>query len=108
MARTLFLTTATTSMVKTSMVKISTTKTSGKKTLQRKRQRNRVPVGETIRRRLTRWGQQAYAHLEKGAFMSEQPHVRSGVADHLTGGVIMDVVTAEQAKIAEEAGAIAV
>lgn len=38
--------------------------------------------------------------------MSE--NVKSGVADHLTGGVIMDVVTAEQAKIAEDAGAIAV
>ncbi|WP_087013448.1 pyridoxal 5'-phosphate synthase lyase subunit PdxS [Leucobacter sp. 7(1)] len=34
--------------------------------------------------------------------------VRRGLADHLTGGVIMDVVTAEQARIAEDAGAIAV
>src|SRR5699024_777088 len=42
------------------------------------------------------------------AFMSESSHVKRGVADHLTGGVIMDVVTAEQAKIAEDAGAIAV
>src|SRR5690625_4992738 len=40
--------------------------------------------------------------------MSESPHVKRGVADHLTGGVIMDVVTAEQAKIAEDSGAIAV
>src|SRR5690625_5104455 len=40
--------------------------------------------------------------------MSETPHVKRGVADHLTGGVIMDVVTAEQARIAEGAGAIAV
>src|SRR5699024_6248528 len=40
--------------------------------------------------------------------MSESSHVKRGVADHLTGGVIMDVVTAEQAKIAEDAGAIAV
>ncbi|WP_018023916.1 pyridoxal 5'-phosphate synthase lyase subunit PdxS [Corynebacterium ulceribovis] len=31
-----------------------------------------------------------------------------GKADHLTGGVIMDVVTPEQAKIAEAAGAVAV
>lgn len=39
------------------------------------------------------------------------PHsslVRRGLADHLTGGVIMDVVTPEQARIAEDAGAIAV
>lgn len=34
--------------------------------------------------------------------------VRRGLADHLTGGVIMDVVTAEQARIAEDAGAVAV
>ncbi|MDR7330057.1 pyridoxal 5'-phosphate synthase lyase subunit PdxS [Corynebacterium guangdongense] len=36
------------------------------------------------------------------------PLVKRGLADHLTGGVIMDVVTAEQARIAEEAGAVAV
>lgn len=34
--------------------------------------------------------------------------VRRGLADHLKGGVIMDVVTAEQARIAQDAGAIAV
>src|SRR6266542_3485603 len=34
--------------------------------------------------------------------------VKSGLAQMLKGGVIMDVVTAEQAKIAEEAGAVAV
>jgi pyridoxal 5'-phosphate synthase pdxS subunit len=34
--------------------------------------------------------------------------VKSGLAEMLKGGVIMDVVTAEQAKIAEEAGAAAV
>lgn len=34
--------------------------------------------------------------------------VKSGLARMLKGGVIMDVVTAEQAKIAEEAGAVAV
>lgn len=34
--------------------------------------------------------------------------VRRGVADSLKGGVIMDVVTPEQARIAEDAGAIAV
>ncbi|MGV0152577.1 pyridoxal 5'-phosphate synthase lyase subunit PdxS [Rhodococcus sp. GB-02] len=34
--------------------------------------------------------------------------VKSGMAEMLKGGVIMDVVTAEQAKIAEDAGAVAV
>jgi pyridoxal 5'-phosphate synthase pdxS subunit len=36
------------------------------------------------------------------------PLVKSGLADMLKGGVIMDVVNAEQAKIAEDAGAVAV
>src|SRR5918992_3812908 len=34
--------------------------------------------------------------------------VKAGLAEMLKGGVIMDVTTAEQAKIAEEAGACAV
>src|SRR3978361_1603368 len=34
--------------------------------------------------------------------------VKRGMAEMLKGGVIMDVVTAEQAKIAEAAGAVAV
>src|ERR1700745_4512521 len=34
--------------------------------------------------------------------------VKRGMADMLKGGVIMDVVTAEHAKIAEDAGAVAV
>ena len=34
--------------------------------------------------------------------------VKPGLAQMLKGGVIMDVVTAEQARIAEEAGACAV
>ena len=34
--------------------------------------------------------------------------VNTGLAQMLKGGVIMDVVTAEQARIAEEAGAVAV
>ena len=34
--------------------------------------------------------------------------VKSGLAEMLKGGVIMDVVTAEQAKVAEDAGAVAV
>lgn len=41
--------------------------------------------------------------LEKGTF-----EVKIGLAEMLKGGVIMDVTTPEQAKIAEEAGAIAV
>jgi pyridoxal 5'-phosphate synthase pdxS subunit len=36
------------------------------------------------------------------------PIVKSGLAEMLKGGVIMDVVTADQAKIAEDAGAVAV
>ena len=34
--------------------------------------------------------------------------VKTGLAQMLKGGVIMDVVTAEQARIAEDAGAVAV
>ena len=34
--------------------------------------------------------------------------VKSGLAEMLKGGVIMDVVDADQAKIAEDAGAVAV
>ncbi len=34
--------------------------------------------------------------------------VKSGLAEMLKGGVIMDVVNAEQAKIAEDSGAVAV
>jgi pyridoxal 5'-phosphate synthase pdxS subunit len=41
--------------------------------------------------------------VEKGTF-----RVKSGLAEMLKGGVIMDVTTAEQARIAEEAGAVAV
>jgi pyridoxal 5'-phosphate synthase pdxS subunit len=47
--------------------------------------------------------------------MSEQAHpttgtdlVKRGLAEQLKGGVIMDVVTPEQARIAEDAGAVAV
>ncbi|GAI30310.1 unnamed protein product [marine sediment metagenome] len=34
--------------------------------------------------------------------------VKAGLAEMLKGGVIMDIVSVEQAKIAEEAGAVAV
>lgn len=39
---------------------------------------------------------------------SSSPLIKSGLAEMLKGGVIMDVVNAEQAKIAEDAGAVAV
>jgi pyridoxal 5'-phosphate synthase pdxS subunit len=46
---------------------------------------------------------------ENGNLRSEATFtVKSGLAEMLKGGVIMDVVTAEQAKIAEDAGAAAV
>ena len=38
----------------------------------------------------------------------DQQKLNKGLAQMLKGGVIMDVVTAEHAKIAEEAGAVAV
>ena len=41
--------------------------------------------------------------MNKGSF-----EVKVGLAEMLKGGVIMDVTTPEQAKIAEEAGAVAV
>jgi len=41
--------------------------------------------------------------MEKGSFK-----VKVGLAEMLKGGVIMDVTNVEQAKIAEEAGAVAV
>ncbi len=41
-------------------------------------------------------------------FSSEQFRVKVGLAEMLKGGVIMDVTNAEQAKIAEDAGASAV
>lgn len=43
------------------------------------------------------------AHTEKNSF-----EVKVGLAEMLKGGVIMDVTNAEQARIAEEAGAVAV
>ncbi len=42
-------------------------------------------------------------HIERGTDL-----VKRGLAEMLKGGVIMDVIDAEQAKIAEEAGAVAV
>ena len=50
---------------------------------------------------------------DKSAANGHEPHigglrVKRGLAEMLKGGVIMDVVTPEQAKIAEDAGAVAV
>ena len=42
-------------------------------------------------------------HIEKRSFQ-----VKVGLAEMLKGGVIMDVTTPEQAKIAEDSGAVAV
>ena len=41
-------------------------------------------------------------------FMDEQFRLKTGLAEMLKGGVIMDVVNAEQAQIAERSGAVAV
>ena len=43
-----------------------------------------------------------------GKALTGTSRVKRGMAEMLKGGVIMDVVTAEQAKIAEDAGAVAV
>jgi pyridoxal 5'-phosphate synthase pdxS subunit len=45
---------------------------------------------------------------ESTAPVTGTARVKRGMADMLKGGVIMDVVTAEQARIAEDAGAVAV
>ena len=45
---------------------------------------------------------------ENNSHHSSTPLVKRGLAEMLKGGVIMDVVTADQAKIAEDAGAVAV
>ena len=43
-----------------------------------------------------------------GPAVTGTARVKRGMADMLKGGVIMDVVTPEQAKIAEDSGAVAV
>ena len=45
---------------------------------------------------------------EETMFLSEEFRLKSGLAEMLKGGVIMDVTNVEQAKIAEAAGAVAV
>ncbi len=44
----------------------------------------------------------------EGSVLTATTRVKRGMAEMLKGGVIMDVVTPEQAKIAEDAGAVAV
>ena len=46
---------------------------------------------------------EANVHPEKGSF-----EVKVGLAEMLKGGVIMDVTTPDQARIAEDSGAVAV
>jgi pyridoxal 5'-phosphate synthase pdxS subunit len=46
--------------------------------------------------------------MESNNHVTGTARVKRGLAEMLKGGVIMDVVTADQAKIAEEAGAVAV
>jgi len=47
-------------------------------------------------------------HPHNGAKASNEWRVKVGLAEMLKGGVIMDVTNAEQARIAEKAGACAV
>ncbi|HTW97680.1 MAG TPA: pyridoxal 5'-phosphate synthase lyase subunit PdxS [Acidimicrobiales bacterium] len=58
---------------------------------------------ETAEQRESRIGQPGTAGAETGTF-----RVKRGLAEMLRGGVIMDVVDAEQAKVAEDAGAVSV
>ena len=46
--------------------------------------------------------------LDMSDRVTGSPLVKRGLAEMLKGGVIMDVVNAEQARIAEDAGAVAV
>ena len=48
------------------------------------------------------------ANGTNGTHSPQALRLKTGLAEMLKGGVIMDVVTAEQAKIAEDAGAVAV
>ena len=45
-------------------------------------------------------------HTSNGNFTSASLRLKTGLAEMLKGGVIMDVMNVEQARIAEEAGAI--
>ncbi len=64
-----------------------------------------VPHHRFSARRLTNMAQKVPPQGER---QTETMRVKRGLAEMLKGGVIMDVVNAEQAKIAEDAGAVAV
>ncbi len=49
-----------------------------------------------------------YPHMSKNNGSSTSLRLKTGLAEMLKGGVIMDVTNAEQASIAEKAGAVAV
>jgi len=53
-------------------------------------------------------GTDSAAATDSGAVRTGTARVKRGMAEMLKGGVIMDVVTSEQARIAEDAGAVAV
>ena len=52
--------------------------------------------------------QQREKRMAENGYSTGTFRVKSGMAQMLKGGVIMDVVDAEQARVAEEAGAVAV
>src|ERR1044072_1731343 len=52
-------------------------------------------------------GRSTVSDVQATAAQTGTTPVKRGLAQMLKGGVIMDVVTAEQAKIAEDAGAVA-
>ena len=67
---------------------------------------DQIPETPYVRLIVTPESQQVPSHPESPTTGTGK--VKRGMAEMLKGGVIMDVVTAEQAKIAEDAGAVAV
>src|SRR3954470_23591684 len=63
-----------------------------------------------LQRARSRFGQSGAAPMDILPVMRDEStfRVKAGLAEMLKGGVIMDVVTADEAKIAEDAGASAV
>src|SRR5436190_21954118 len=72
--------------------------------------RSSATCGPAYNARLPIWPLPVVVALYIGRPMSERAtfRVKSGLAEMLKGGVIMDVVDAEQARIAEASGATAV
>src|SRR5437868_8336012 len=58
--------------------------------------------------RYRHWSRTVFFEEEKVNFETEQFRLNVGLAEMMKGGVIMDVVNADQAVIAEKAGAAAV